>query len=1498
MFHYLRILNTIFLSTLLWVGQIQFAQAEDGNLTLIDNSSDPNESNIEHRETQREANRNYQGLDDGTSAVMKNQTCTQDYMDSQGFDDGDIRQLNLEREQDFLEKFDQCLFNDMAEANNLHSRIEGLNASLEPIGNFSGFGNIAGDDFGTDDLAALQSRGTELQNELDALRTQAGEQCYPSNTSNPSYCQGRAGATASVPDGCDASLYAEIRQKQKEQQNIVTTIAGLEGRLEQNNLTSTGDNNISAANQALHTQGSNTLDALENWEQAKLDYQDAIAAENARRQELNQARARCNAANYFPGSQCYQDLQTAENNYDAAQVHTIAMREEVRRTRNIVNGGNGNQRNAQAGQSDAAAQQGGAMSQNTLNNIQSTAAAYGPFLDKLDEVNSKSNELYDDAMELLAEAKQKSDEMSQFPTDFTLFDMVKTDLTDDSVISPRDKELLISDLSLLGTASAAISNLNCREIGYNKQTGRVDFRTDMVKVRGMWAPVCNNSSAQVGSLQQRMANENSTFKQCYVRSLGLFKAASALYIASEINNKTNFNELANECLMKCVPPEEAASMGIDIEQKDPNCISRRGLASVSEEGVPGYFVNDDSASDDANEQMASLERAANLYGNMVTVAQMKSASKEDALEMFQVAYQAALEEQTAKAERVATAKANLDAARAALRNTNNAIALILAAIAGYTAAKYAYQATCAASPPGAWACPFIAVMQGLIVAALVYLAFLRGLARDSNSEIAYWENELKDAQLHGHMACNYPGISSDYRYMSNNDSYPPGGNSKLPLTAIGLPRTSRGVLSNTPVLEPILGTDEDIFDNEIDLGAGEDLYNTFHGNDQIRSDDGRTLAPGYTAVSEPVLGDTEPLTGRRICWMNCAGLDPTQFDDRSGVDPNTGECIDGQQCNQYSELFDENGNCIADNCDFLEDTMGDWISYSEPKYDFIPKYLNKENIKKYAEFKVEEILYNIQSAGVDEYFESIMPKKSYAEEFVRTDADSTTQGDKDLGRYLGMDGLNDTTDFSYYLAIKMEALKMQTQDNTVDPTIASRLSQVPLNVDHLVEWHDCSNDPNVTNTDNSFGCGPERHLEEFRFRETRSFTQPPPGGYMNELPEKTGFPLPETRGTYLMSVINMLQKNIFLHNMRFGNCFDGGVGQGGASGDTVLDDSKAYGPDGGNDKAPETICGMANRYAQLVRYARRKMDLETTGVDTDLPTIEDRAVGVCLTMSELGNPVPDPVCECRMNNTCVKFQNPNFGNFSESMEAAGSLVTRAANDTLSGDLDGAGSVSAELAKQTNAIRRSIKSTQDQLNKLAKEASKRKNNQSVKSNNNFEDPFDRERERLLVNNGPLPQSRSRSSFGLGDQAGGASGQATLRGGAVKKKKKEEKAKKGNNQADKKVVTIDPKTGKPSFFAGSDLDLDLDGVQLDDGLTLDNAKDLKALRGLEAAERAKKDKIARSFASTGLNLKNKKQPSFGNQVHQNSNLSLFKIISSRYRKTAYPLFMGKKKGLGDR
>ena len=99
-----------------------------------------------------------------------------------------------------------------------------------------------------------------------------------------------------------------------------------------------------------------------------------------------------------------------------------------------------------------------------------------------------------------------------------------------------------------------------------------------------------------------------------------------MYIASEINNKTNFNELANECLMKCVPIDQLSSMGIDPTKKEANCIAR---STSSSEELPGVFVNDGSAGDDANEQMASLERAANLYGNMVDAAKLKKASKED-----------------------------------------------------------------------------------------------------------------------------------------------------------------------------------------------------------------------------------------------------------------------------------------------------------------------------------------------------------------------------------------------------------------------------------------------------------------------------------------------------------------------------------------------------------------------------------------------------------------------------------------------------------------------------------------------------------------------------------------------------------------------------------------------------------------------------------------------------------------------------------------------------
>jgi hypothetical protein len=1485
----LKIINVNLIALSLWLTPVLSSYAEDGgsNINLIDNNStEIGEGRFNHQKDQLAKNKAYQNQDNSDKEFMKNASCNQDdeaNNPNAQFLGNALANERLEREEDLLEKFSECLFNDMTEANVLAQRNQEVNTTLGPIGEFSGFS--VSNNGGSFDAAAydnLRSEKERLESELATLRTQEGA-CFPTTTGQPDYCSGATNST--LPPGCEnATAYEKIKSKNNRLMMLEGDLLNLEEKKRAAETLANGSNNISEDSRDNLNAGANHLDKMEKWEEAKQELRDANSAcgypavdrivnygpynDCPTFQSRYQSAHNACYNTHHGGArtpECADDVRQKYGEWQSAKARIITANSEVRMYFNQMarNGGQNGEN------SEAAARDGGAKAGNTLNSIESNAGAYGPFLDKISAVVAKSNGLYNDAMANLQAAQENLKARKEYTDDYDTFNLMRTDFGEEAVQSTRDVQLLISDIGLMATASSGAQAMKCREIGYNKDTRQIDFRPNC-PTNGAGTPLPKN-------LDARMSNPNATFKQCYVRSFNLFRAASAMYLAAEINAKENMNKIANECLMRCVAMTDTttlSSLDIDPSKREPNCMVRLDKNDPTSE-VAGIYINDGNAQDDKNEQMAALERAANLYGNMVELTQLKSASKQQALDMYNIAWKAAMEEMTAKTQRVSTAQANLDAARAALRATDTALNLIIAAIAAYTAYKLFHQGVCA-PPYNIGSCIIAAAMVGVIAIALAYKRKMQKQKQRAQREVAYWMEELKDAQLHGHMACNYPGINKNYKLLSE-----PSLLQEPTHAAIGISREGSAIANTTLGDAELEGTEAPLFNaagdcirycdsEDITIPPERDLYDAVNGNPDLE-----------WAVNRE--GDVQ---------NNVAEFDPI-----------TGECV----------RFCEGLDIELPTSSFINNKNRNFTPKAEPFKNPLDLFLEEQQM--HAKNYVEEIdgkkfFTTMEEIGFTKLIDTVLLGEAHANNLSIIDNDSinlssaehTSEADRDLGLSMGMSGLNNTTDFSYFLAMKVEALKMQTHDATNHPAI--NLQSNPVEVDGLVTWNgsDCDDDlyntniedgnstnangvpttDDVNNRNAIVGCGPEMHLEDFADFEERNTSTFPTLTYKNELPERTGFPLPETRHVYIMSVVRQIQKNMMLHQYRVGDCWSTGADSG--TGKTLASAGS------GVDNAPSTVCGMANRYAQLVRYARRQMGLSDVGLDEVALAPEIKANGVCLKFSRFGNPIPDPVCQCRLNNTCVQYNNPTFGNFSTSASSAGSLAVRMANATLEGDLEGAGVAAGELSSQSNAIRRSLRKTKEKFKRAAFKDNEAAAKEFFKKNTSL-DPstpgsFGQTVADLV---GPGASKRSRG-YGFGD-AINAPTSDDKKVAAIDKKTDD-----GANDAVATTTTPNAKKkgkakpGKANFYAGGNINLDIDGVELDDDINLDGAVDMSALKAIRAKEDAEKERIARSFASEGL--AKKKETSWGDAVHQNPNSSLFKIISRRYRKTAYPRFMKKK------
>ncbi|WP_127716016.1 hypothetical protein [Halobacteriovorax sp. HLS] len=208
-----------------------------------------------------------------------------------------------------------------------------------------------------------------------------------------------------------------------------------------------------------------------------------------------------------------------------------------------------------------------------------------------------------------------------------------------------------------------------------------------------------------------------------------------------------------------------------------------------------------------------------------------------------------------------------------------------------------------------------------------------------------------------------------------------------------------------------------------------------------------------------------------------------------------------------------------------------------------------------------------------------------------------------------------------------------------------------------------------------------------------------------KLIEQSGFPLPETRLAYLSSVLKMFEKNI-----------DNGA--------TSL----------------ANVQRINKIYAELLNKARDHFGI-SKGV-TDAAVTEDGRQPVCLTGNSAGVIAVDSSCACKNTNSCSRFVMPSFGSFAPGDLATNSkFIIDGINDFSQGNLNSGETNFNKITESSSAIgelkkrvletklagnlnediekfqNKSFKNTSASINKT-KESSNSKNSSNVKNLNSL------------------------------------------------------------------------------------------------------------------------------------------------------------------------------------
>ena len=368
--------------------------------------------------------------------------------------------------------------------------------------------------------------------------------------------------------------------------------------------------------------------------------------------------------------------------------------------------------------------------------------------------------------------------------------------------------------------------------------------------------------------------------------------------------------------------------------------------------------------------------------------------------------------------------------------------------------------------------------------------------------------------------------------------------------------------------------------------------------------------------------------------------------------------------------------------------------------------------------------------------------------------------------------------------------------------------------------------------------------------------------------EKTGFPLPETRVVTLANIIALVTSNMTLMN-----------------------------------DALSTIRKQRDAYVSLLNDMRQRMDMTDDGLDDINTHLINNNAGKCMRQQADGSFLLDADCDCKENGNCANFGFPDFDTFAPgALTENGALSLDTANATLKGDLKSAGIAGGKLGK--NAVR-----TKDNIKKMRDSINKR-----LKKNGLAQRDFDKEGEALrrgtnrrVANNlNSLSLNKDSSSSLLGTSSfssrrrGSRGGSATDEANA--KSKSAATSTGTTSAAGLKGLSRGRKSGKLALngkdgkkgkmeemkfvFDGESEMLGEDAGWGDEG-NYDVARADGKTKGKDGEGRYGHN---RSGGYGGFTYKGKSGR--GGQfegINTNRRRSIFKIISTRYKKTAFPIFL---------
>jgi hypothetical protein len=349
-----------------------------------------------------------------------------------------------------------------------------------------------------------------------------------------------------------------------------------------------------------------------------------------------------------------------------------------------------------------------------------------------------------------------------------------------------------------------------------------------------------------------------------------------------------------------------------------------------------------------------------------------------------------------------------------------------------------------------------------------------------------------------------------------------------------------------------------------------------------------------------------------------------------------------------------------------------------------------------------------------------------------------------------------------------------------------------------------------------------------------------------------GMPTPETRVKYLMAAATLVRENI-----------SGTLG--------LLDQA----------------VDQRDQYVLLIEKMREQMNIKDQGNANQLEEKHVQKAVSCMKEGIGGTLEIDANCQCQKTNSCGTLQYPELGEFAPGVLAVGEDAVKGVTDkALSGKLEEANVETGNLSGNKDAVRRRITDNFNTLNKAQVKGGKGKIDFKKQARNLITEGR-KQAYRKYANMFPANVKQEKYRGGLSNYYNDMN--LGTKSKDSSKSNQPALAAVGNTKSGATGVASGLEGGAKT--SGQDKDFfNFDFEYADKKLTAAERKSLEDQRALAAMEAKNRKESASSRYRHQRNLSLTDESNKDNNgINKDTKKNIFNIISSRYKKSAFPIFL---------